>query len=278
MTEMCYHVSYRKVIGGRSSDCKEGDIGMAKRGRASSPEGPGWEIRVEGEGVAPAGQFLANPANWRKHPIGQTLALKGSLDEVGWVRRVLVNKRSSSKWGPDQGVETLLDGHDRVELALQQGEDTPVPYEYVDLDPGEEAFVLATLDPIGAMARSDSQKLDELLRQVKTESIPIQEMLAKVAEEAGLYSGKVRGEEGEYDISPELHERQDYLVLYFDNEFDWQVACQALEVRTVECPPVGSKTVKQRGLGRVVSGRKFLQVAGLSAVGEAPISTYEVPE
>ncbi len=56
----------------------------------------------------------------------------------------------------------VVDGHARVALALARGEAT-VPVLYVDLDPAEEALVLATLDPIGAMAGRDDEKLRTLL-------------------------------------------------------------------------------------------------------------------
>ena len=38
-----------------------------------------------------------------------------------------------------------------------------MPVVYVDLEPEEEALVLATLDPIGAMATRDDARLQELL-------------------------------------------------------------------------------------------------------------------
>ena len=41
-----------------------------------------------------------------------------------------------------------------------------MPVLYVDLDPDEESLVLATLDPIGAMAGRDDEKLRELLAEV----------------------------------------------------------------------------------------------------------------
>ena len=41
-----------------------------------------------------------------------------------------------------------------------------MPVLYVDLEPDEEALVLATLDPIGAMAGRDDEKLRALLADV----------------------------------------------------------------------------------------------------------------
>ena len=52
----------------------------------------------------------------------------------------------------------VVDGHARVALAISRHELT-VPVLYVDLLPEEEALVIATLDPIGAMATADDAKL-----------------------------------------------------------------------------------------------------------------------
>lgn len=61
-------------------------------------------------------------------------------------------------------------------------------------------------------------------------------------------------------ISPELFERHDYLLFYFDNAFDWQVACEALGVEQVVGGLVKQKTLRQRGLGRVIPGRKLVEL------------------
>lgn len=45
----------------------------------------------------------------------------------------------------------VVDGHARAALAISRNEPS-VPVLYVDLSPEGEAVVLATLDPIGAMA------------------------------------------------------------------------------------------------------------------------------
>ena len=58
----------------------------------------------------------------------------------------------------------IVDGHARVEEAIARGETVPVTH--VDLSQEEEDLVLATLDPIGAMANTDEAKLNELLRGI----------------------------------------------------------------------------------------------------------------
>lgn len=52
----------------------------------------------------------------------------------------------------------------------------------------------------------------------------------------------------ELEISPELFERQDYMVIYFENEWDWNVACERLGVKTVVNATIAkTSTIRQRG-------------------------------
>ena len=152
-----------------------------------------WQNRIVGHDVKPASWFLANEDNWRIHARLQGEALTDILSSVGWVAGVLVNLRSDPSWKERQGIPTMVDGHLRVSLALREGEDTPVLLTYTDLMPPEEAFVLATFDPIGALAVADKEKLDELLREVDTGSAAVQKLLDDLAKEAGLY-----GDEDQY--------------------------------------------------------------------------------
>lgn len=117
-----------------------------------------WRNRIVGHGEQAAGQFMANPGNWRVHPKAQRQALAGVLGEVGWVQSVVVNRTTGH----------VVDGHARIEEALKLGDETPVPFIEVELSEDEEAKILATLDPISSMAGTDRHKLDELLQQVST--------------------------------------------------------------------------------------------------------------
>ena len=145
-----------------------------------------WQNRIVGQGVKPADQFQANPNNWRKHPQPQRDALRGVLNEVGWVAQVIENVRTGH----------LVDGHERVWNALQN-DNADVPYIQVDLSEADEALVLATLDPIGALATTDAAQLDALLHEVQTGEPAVQQMLADLAEKAGLYQGEPTPDEGE---------------------------------------------------------------------------------
>ncbi len=52
---------------------------------------------------------------------------------------------------------------------------------YVDLSPDEEALVLTTLDPIGAMATADTKKLEELLAGITVDDTGLLALLGDLA-------------------------------------------------------------------------------------------------
>ena len=129
-----------------------------------------WRSRIVGSGEEDPAQLLANPRNWRRHPAGQREALRGSLNTVGWVAQVMVNRTTGH----------VVDGHARVEEALSRGEPT-VPVLYVELSEEEEALVLATLDPIAAMAIAEQSVLDELLAGLSVDDAGLAALLADLA-------------------------------------------------------------------------------------------------
>ncbi len=112
----------------------------------------GWKNRIVGTGTVRPQDVTPHPMNWRRHPDHQKHALSALLDEVGWVDHVVINRRTGH----------VVDGHLRLELAKERGE-AEVPALFVDLSEEEELAVLATLDPIAAMATSDADKIAELL-------------------------------------------------------------------------------------------------------------------
>lgn len=157
-----------------------------------------WRNRIVGQGEKPASEFKPHPENWRTHPEMQKLALKGALDEVGWVQNVIVSSRTGN----------LIDGHERVHQALENG-DAAVPYVEVDLSEKEERYVLATLDPISALAAADEIELDSLLKQVQTGEAAVQALLSDLAEREGVIPPNLQNVE-----FPEYTEREAAKVKY----------------------------------------------------------------
>jgi hypothetical protein len=114
-----------------------------------------WRNRIVRSGEEEPEQLLANPLNYRRHPGKQQEAMTAVLETVGWVQDVIVNETSGM----------LIDGHMRVELAMRNGI-SPIPVKYVRLTPEEERQVLATFDPISAMATLDTSALAFILGEV----------------------------------------------------------------------------------------------------------------
>lgn len=134
-----------------------------------------WQNRITRYGEASPDQLLAHPLNFRTHPKHQQDALSGVLHDVGVVQNIIVNERTGH----------VVDGHLRISLALRDKQPT-VPVTYVDLSEAEEALILATLDPISALADADSDKLRQLLEDVSTGDAALMQMLSDLAEESGV--------------------------------------------------------------------------------------------
>ncbi len=128
-----------------------------------------WRSRIVGEEDVAPDQLLANPLNFRVHPKAQQEALSETLDRIGFVQRVVVNRTTGH----------VVDGHARVELALRRGQPT-IPVVYVELTEAEERLALATLDPIGAMAGTDDVLLEQLLGDIRAGDESLAALLAGV--------------------------------------------------------------------------------------------------
>ncbi|CAK0770254.1 Methyltransferase (modular protein) [Gammaproteobacteria bacterium] len=156
-----------------------------------------YRNRITGHGQEQLDAILFNPANWRIHPKDQQEALEGVLSSVGWVQDVIVNQTTGH----------LVDGHLRCQVAARNGEKT-IPVVYVELTEAEEALILATLDPLAAMAATDKAKLDDLMHAIQSDDERVQKMLTEMAEREGLEFGKPPAE----DPGPQIDKAEELRV------------------------------------------------------------------
>lgn len=209
-----------------------------------------WKNRIIGHGEEDPENLLANPRNARVHPRFQKEALRGILNQVGWVQSVIVNQRTNF----------VVDGHARIEVAMQAKEKT-IPVAYVDLSPEEEDMILASMDAIGALAEWDKAALGALVEGIQTDDQNLARLLANLAaEDAG--GSKAVKQLGEVKWDTELKQENNYVILQFRNAFDWNVACAIFGLET-ECWLKSSPSEKFRhgaqGIGRVVDGAAVVE-------------------
>jgi DNA modification methylase len=138
-----------------------------------------------------ARDLLPNPKNWRRHPKSQVDALRGLLTEVGYADALLARELSDGKL-------MLIDGHLRRETTP----DVLVPVLVLDVTEEEADKILATHDPLTAMAESDAERLKVLLATVRTDSDAVQELLKRTAGDR-LWETLHPNEIQEVEIAPE---------------------------------------------------------------------------
>jgi hypothetical protein len=119
-----------------------------------------------------ASELRANPRNWRTHPASQRAALEGVLTEIGYAAALLAREL------PDGSLE-LVDGHLRAETTPNQ----LVPVLILDVDEDEANKILATFDPLGALAIADDGQLGALLRDIETSSQALESLLADLTKD-----------------------------------------------------------------------------------------------
>ena len=133
-----------------------------------------WRNRIVACGEEPAKEFLCASAELA-HSSESPTSRPRRLVTVGLVQGVIQSARSGH----------LIDGHQRVLAALKQSEDTSVPYVNVDLTDDEERLVMATFDPISALAVPDDGKVAELLNAMIPATKAIVDALTQTPAEEG---------------------------------------------------------------------------------------------
>lgn len=119
----------------------------------------------------PAADLLPNPKNWRTHPKAQQDAMRGVLADIGYAGAALARET-------DDGL-MLIDGHLRAEVSTE----AEIPVLILDVTEEEADKILATFDPISAMAGTDEDALRGLLDAVNIDNAAVNDMLDAMAAE-----------------------------------------------------------------------------------------------
>ncbi|MGC4005041.1 MAG: hypothetical protein QM811_18785 [Pirellulales bacterium] len=118
----------------------------------------------------PAGALVPHPRNWRTHTDRQRDVLRGVLTEIGYADALLAREL------PDGRLQ-LLDGHLRAETTPDQD----VPVLIVDVDEADANKLLLTLDPLAALAGTDTAALAALLPDAATDDPALRALWADLA-------------------------------------------------------------------------------------------------
>ena len=115
----------------------------------------------------PPDQIVPNPKNWRRHSDRQANALRGLMAEIGVANAVIAREM-------EDGRLEIIDGHLRVETL---GAAERIPVLVLDVSEAEADKLLLTLDPLAALAETDSAAVRELLASVETANAEVRAMI-----------------------------------------------------------------------------------------------------
>jgi len=197
-----------------------------------------------------ASDLIPNPKNWRTHPVAQQDALRGVLAEVGYADALLARETA-------EGL-MLVDGHLRAETTP----DSEVPVLVLDINEEEADMMLATLDPLAAMAEADGESLKMLTETLEVESVAVREMLQGLLQKDNDSSGGTKpSREVLVDQAIQLKPQREYIVVVCDSDAEFALLVEHLELKTVRRG--GYKTKDSRrsdevGVERVITARRLL--------------------
>ena len=167
--------------------------------------------------------------------------LKSSIERFGIVDPLIVNNAENRK-------NVVVGGHFRLKV-IRDLKVKKVPVVYVNIPDIEKEKEL-NLRLNKNLGSWDVDLLgnfnDELLKMVGFGTGELEE----------IFDLKEKEEKPEVEFTEELLLEHNYVVLYFDNAFDWQVATEKFGLKDVKdlIPRKGQPT----GIGRVVNGKKWL--------------------
>lgn len=179
--------------------------------------------------------------NAKIHTDGQVEQIKKSIREFGFNDPIAV-------WHDSEIVE----GHGRLLAAMEMDEIETVPVIRLDelTDEQRRAYMLVH----NKLTMNTGFDVDLLNLELDGLGIDMADF-GFLDEEEEVEERKK--EEGEVKFSEELLLTHNYIVLYFDNDFDWEVAQDKFELKKVKdlIPRKGQPV----GVGRVISGKKVLE-------------------
>ena len=177
------------------------------------------------------------PYNPRKSNEEQEKHLKASLEKFGVVEPIIWNKQSGY----------IVGGHFRIRELKKLGY-KEVECVIVDLNEEDERELNIRLNANTgdfdweALKTWDREQLEDWGLGVPVDEIKETKDIPDI---------------GEIEFSEDLFLEHNYIVLYFDNPMDWEVAQEVYGLKQVKSLDSSDNT-KKIGVGRVVNGKNFI--------------------
>lgn len=175
--------------------------------------------------------------NTKKHDDVQINNVAESIKQYGFVQPIVIDKNN-----------VVVIGHCRL-LAAKKLKMAEVPCVCVEDLTEEQVKALRIVDN----KSNESDWLNDIL-ELELPDVDLSDFVF----DFGLDKKKDKEEiEGEVKFSEELLLTHNYIVLYFDNDFDWEVAQDKFGLQKVKdlIPRKGQQT----GIGRVINGKEVLK-------------------
>lgn len=179
-----------------------------------------------------------------------------SIREFGFKVPIIVDKDN-----------VIIAGHTRLEASKKLGLEKVPVIKADDLTP-EQVKAFRIMDNKSAQYSDwDYEKLLEEIDELAEmdfdidltgfSQVEIDELISEVEKENA--KKEKEEERPEIEFTEELLEEHQYIVMYFDNTLDWQVAKEIFDIKTVKA--LDSKEgFERKGIGRVVDGKKLLRL------------------
>lgn len=183
-----------------------------------------------------------NPAVYNPRRISRDMlqSLKNNIKEFGLVDPVIVNKDM-----------TIIGGHQRFKACLELGF-KEVPCVVLDLSKSKEKALNLALNKI--TGEWDRTKLEKLLKDIEEVDLSY---TGFDSEELDKFLQDLQPDTPEYDIAPRMMEEYDYIVLFFREKLDFQVAIDHFGIKKQK-----EDMRKKVGLGKVIDGTEYLKRIG----------------
>jgi len=180
------------------------------------------------------------PYNPRQSTAKQEKQLKASLEKFGVVEPIIYNKQTGY----------IVGGHFRVRELTKLGY-KEVECVIVDLNEEDERELNIRLN-----ANTGEWDWDQLANEWDAEKLDDWGLDLPVDLDS-IKETKDIPDIGEIEFSEELLLEHNYIVLYFDNAMDWEVAQEVYGLNKVKSKEssLGSQKI---GIGRVLNGKNFI--------------------